>query len=81
MNNCRMVWIATLIPAWMYVFWAERAVVYMESADQMGDLQETAEPLGLTCDSLCRYARAINNTSRNIGKDGKFQLLICLGAR
>ncbi|KAL7867576.1 hypothetical protein SRHO_G00089600 [Serrasalmus rhombeus] len=59
----------------------ERAVVYMESADQMGDLQETAEPLGLTCDSLCRYANAINNTSRNIGKDGKFQLLICLGAR
>ncbi|XP_019742214.1 DENN domain-containing protein 5A-like [Hippocampus comes] len=25
--------------------------------------------------------RAINNTSRNIGKDGKFQMLICLGAR
>uniref|UniRef100_A0A8B9KRQ0 DENN/MADD domain containing 5B n=1 Tax=Astyanax mexicanus TaxID=7994 RepID=A0A8B9KRQ0_ASTMX len=51
------------------------------SADQMGDLQETPEPFGLTCDSLCRYANAINNTSRNIGKDGKFQLLICLGAR
>ncbi|XP_049330278.1 DENN domain-containing protein 5B isoform X4 [Astyanax mexicanus] len=59
----------------------ERSVVYMESADQMGDLQETPEPFGLTCDSLCRYANAINNTSRNIGKDGKFQLLICLGAR
>ncbi|KAM4614732.1 DENN domain-containing protein 5B isoform 1-T1 [Polymixia lowei] len=59
----------------------EKAVAYMESADQMGDLQETAEPLGMTCQSLCRYVNAINSTPRNIGKDGKFQLLVCLGAR
>ncbi|XP_028972780.2 DENN domain-containing protein 5B isoform X4 [Esox lucius] len=59
----------------------EKAVAYMESADQMGDMQETTEPLGLTCVSLCRYVSAINSTSRNIGKDGKFQLLVCLGAR
>ncbi|XP_010746605.1 DENN domain-containing protein 5B isoform X2 [Larimichthys crocea] len=59
----------------------EKAVAYMESADQMGDLQETAEPLGMTCQSLCHYVNAINSTSRNIGKDGKFQLLVCLGAR
>uniref|UniRef100_A0A4W6D3J5 DENN domain containing 5A n=1 Tax=Lates calcarifer TaxID=8187 RepID=A0A4W6D3J5_LATCA len=30
---------------------------------------------------FCRFMRAINNTSRNIGKDGKFQMLVCLGAR
>lgn len=59
----------------------EKAVAYMESADQMGDLQETAEPLGMTCQSLCRYVNAIDSTPRNIGKDGKFQLLVCLGAR
>lgn len=59
----------------------EKAVADMESADQMGDLQETAEPLGMTCQSLCRYVNAINSTPRNIGKDGKFQLLACLGAR
>uniref|UniRef100_A0AAQ4P4A6 DENN domain containing 5B n=1 Tax=Gasterosteus aculeatus aculeatus TaxID=481459 RepID=A0AAQ4P4A6_GASAC len=59
----------------------KKAVAYMESADQMGDLQETVEPLGMTCQSLCRYVNAINSTSRNIGKDGKFQLLVCLGAR
>ncbi|XP_056445342.1 DENN domain-containing protein 5B isoform X2 [Gadus chalcogrammus] len=59
----------------------EKAVAYMESCDQMGDLQETPEPLGLTCQSLCRYANAINSTRRSIGKDGKFQLLVCLGAR
>lgn len=53
----------------------------MESADQMGDMQETAEPLGLTCVSLCHYVSAINSSPRNIGKDGKFQLLVCLGAR
>ncbi|KAF3859462.1 hypothetical protein F7725_021861 [Dissostichus mawsoni] len=58
-----------------------KAIAYMESADQMGDLQETAEPLGRTCQSLCHYVNAINSTRRNIGKDGKFQLLVCLGAR
>uniref|UniRef100_A0A671MWT1 DENN domain-containing protein 5B n=1 Tax=Sinocyclocheilus anshuiensis TaxID=1608454 RepID=A0A671MWT1_9TELE len=38
-------------------------------------------PLGLNCESFCRYVNAINNMPRNIGKDGKFQLLVCLGAR
>ncbi|XP_040190716.1 DENN domain-containing protein 5A [Rana temporaria] len=28
-----------------------------------------------------RIINAINSTSRNIGKDGKFQMLVCLGAR
>ncbi|XP_071359109.1 DENN domain-containing protein 5B isoform X1 [Trachinotus anak] len=59
----------------------EKAVAYMESADQMGDLQETAQPLGMTCHSLCHYINSINSTPRSIGKDGKFQLLVCLGAR
>ncbi|KAG7235831.1 hypothetical protein INR49_002131 [Caranx melampygus] len=59
----------------------EKAVAYMESADQMGDLQETAQPLGMTCHSFCHYINAINSTPRSIGKDGKFQLLVCLGAR
>ncbi|XP_058015534.1 DENN domain-containing protein 5A isoform X2 [Ahaetulla prasina] len=31
--------------------------------------------------SFCRFVTAINNTPRNIGKDGKFQMLVCLGAR
>uniref|UniRef100_A0A8C7FA24 DENN domain containing 5A n=1 Tax=Oncorhynchus kisutch TaxID=8019 RepID=A0A8C7FA24_ONCKI len=30
---------------------------------------------------FCQFMRAINSTSRNIGKDGKFQMLVCLGAR
>ncbi|KAK3526380.1 hypothetical protein QTP70_025409 [Hemibagrus guttatus] len=59
----------------------EKTVLYMESSDQMGDLQRLAEPIGSIRNSLCRYANAINNTSRNLGKDGKFQLLICLGTR
>uniref|UniRef100_A0A3Q4GHG1 DENN/MADD domain containing 5B n=1 Tax=Neolamprologus brichardi TaxID=32507 RepID=A0A3Q4GHG1_NEOBR len=59
----------------------EKAVAYMESADQVGDLQETTEAVKMTCQSLCHYFNAINSTSRNIGKDGKFQLLVCLGAR
>ncbi|KAM8940379.1 DENN domain-containing protein 5A isoform 2-T2 [Pelodytes ibericus] len=30
---------------------------------------------------FCRFISAINGTSRNIGKDGKFQMFVCLGAR
>ncbi|CAH2325530.1 DENN domain-containing 5A isoform X3 [Pelobates cultripes] len=30
---------------------------------------------------FCRFITAINNTPRNIGKDGKFQMFVCLGAR
>lgn len=56
----------------------EKAVVFMETADQMGHLQDTG-PKGRG--SLCRYVNAINSSSRSIGKDGKFQLLVCLGAR
>ncbi|KAJ8332117.1 hypothetical protein SKAU_G00429020 [Synaphobranchus kaupii] len=59
----------------------EKAVAYLNTADQMGDLQEAPEPLGLTCETFCHYVSAINSTPRNIGKDGKFQLLVCLGAR
>ncbi|KAJ8402451.1 hypothetical protein AAFF_G00369400 [Aldrovandia affinis] len=59
----------------------EKAVAYLDTADQMGDLQGAPEPLGLTCETFCRYVGAINSTPRNIGKDGKFQLLVCLGAR
>lgn len=60
---------------------AEKAVEYMETADQMGEPKEIAKSLGLTGETFCRYANAINNSPRNIGKDGKFQLLVCLGAR
>lgn len=75
------VWCALLFDSVMPPSNTEKAVTYMESADQMGDLQETAEPLGMTCQSLCHYVNAINSTPRNIGKDGKFQLLVSLGAR
>ncbi|KAG5830703.1 hypothetical protein ANANG_G00313440 [Anguilla anguilla] len=59
----------------------EKAVAYLDTADQIGDLQEAPEPLGQTCETFCHYVSAINSTPRNIGKDGKFQLLVCLGAR
>lgn len=53
----------------------------METDDQMGDLHGstlTKDPPG---DSLCHYANAINASPRNIGKEGKFQLFVCLGTR
>uniref|UniRef100_A0A7N8YMB5 DENN domain-containing protein 5B-like n=1 Tax=Mastacembelus armatus TaxID=205130 RepID=A0A7N8YMB5_9TELE len=36
---------------------------------------------GPPCDSLCHYVNTINVSPRNIGKEGKFQLFVCLGIR
>ncbi|XP_069479774.1 DENN domain-containing protein 5A isoform X2 [Ambystoma mexicanum] len=50
---------------------------------------QTFDPSGMASDDnwqmrarhFCRFLNAINNNPRNIGKDGKFQMLVCLGAR
>lgn len=65
-----------MLPA-LHLSPTEKVVVSMEMADQMGDLRGSTE----LCDSLCHYANAINASPRNIGKEGKFQLLVCLGVR
>ncbi|KAM9753576.1 DENN domain-containing protein 5B-like [Menidia menidia] len=59
----------------------EKSVVSMEMADQMGDLQGSTLTKSPPCSSLCHYVNAINVSSRNIGKEGKFQLFVCLGIR
>uniref|UniRef100_A0A1A8KC87 DENN/MADD domain containing 5A n=1 Tax=Nothobranchius kuhntae TaxID=321403 RepID=A0A1A8KC87_NOTKU len=57
----------------------EKAQVYFESAEQR---EVAPDENGQTrVRHFCRFMRAINSTSRNIGKDGKFQMLVCLGAR
>ncbi|XP_069029519.1 DENN domain-containing protein 5A isoform X1 [Embiotoca jacksoni] len=57
----------------------EKAQVYFESAEQREVIPD--ENWQTRVHHFCRFMRAINNTSRNIGKDGKFQMLVCLGAR
>uniref|UniRef100_A0A8C6TK23 DENN/MADD domain containing 5B n=1 Tax=Neogobius melanostomus TaxID=47308 RepID=A0A8C6TK23_9GOBI len=52
----------------------EKAVVSLETADQMGDLSGAMRAKGQPWDSLCHYVNAINSSPRNIGKEGKFQL-------
>ncbi|XP_072292145.1 DENN domain-containing protein 5B-like [Eucyclogobius newberryi] len=63
---------------WDYI---EKAVVSMETADQIGDLNGSTRAKGQPWDSLCHYVHAINSSPRNIGKEGKFQLFVCLGIR
>ncbi|KAK7896197.1 hypothetical protein WMY93_021522 [Mugilogobius chulae] len=63
---------------WDYI---EKAVVSLETADQMGDLNGSTRAKGQPWDSLCHYVNAINSSPRNIGKEGKFQLFVCLGIR
>uniref|UniRef100_A0A8C2XD79 DENN domain containing 5A n=1 Tax=Cyclopterus lumpus TaxID=8103 RepID=A0A8C2XD79_CYCLU len=57
----------------------EKSQVYFESAEQREVTPD--ENWQTRVRHFCRFTRAINNTSRNIGKDGKFQMLVCLGAR
>lgn len=63
---------------WDYI---EKAVVCLETADQMCDLSGSCQSKGQPWDSLCHYVNAINASPRNIGKEGKFQLFVCLGIR
>ncbi|XP_066556954.1 DENN domain-containing protein 5A isoform X3 [Amia ocellicauda] len=57
----------------------EKAQVHFESPEQRDLVQD--ENWQTRVRNFCRFMSAINNTPRSIGKDGKFQLLVCLGAR
>ncbi|XP_062446288.1 DENN domain-containing protein 5B isoform X4 [Rhea pennata] len=59
----------------------EKAVAYFETSDQIGDNEEGLLLQRSSCKSFCHYVTAINTAPRNIGKDGKFQILVCLGTR
>ncbi|XP_045681377.1 DENN domain-containing protein 5A isoform X3 [Phyllostomus hastatus] len=57
----------------------EKAQTYYETLEQSEVVPE--ENWHTRARNFCRFVTAINNTPRNIGKDGKFQMLVCLGAR
>ncbi|XP_073477962.1 DENN domain-containing protein 5B isoform X3 [Aquarana catesbeiana] len=59
----------------------EKAVAYFETTDQFGDGEEDQLLQISSCKTFCHYVTSIVAAPRNIGKDGKFQLLVCLGAR
>lgn len=62
-----------------FVMPTEKSQVHFENAEQRGaNLDENWQT---RVRHFCRFMHAINSTSRNIGKDGKFQMLVCLGAR
>lgn len=58
---------------------SEKAQTYYETLEQNEMVPE--ENWQTRARNFCRFITAINNTPRNIGKDGKFQMLVCLGAR
>lgn len=57
----------------------EKAQTYYETLEQNDVVPE--ENWHTRARNFCRFVSAVNNTPRNIGKDGKFQMLVCLGAR
>ncbi|KAM8861864.1 DENN domain-containing protein 5B-like [Synchiropus picturatus] len=59
----------------------EKAVVSVETAEEMGDLHGAELMKNPPCQLLCHYVNSINACPRNIGKEGKFQLFVCLGVR
>lgn len=62
-----------------FLFFTEKAQTYYETLEQNDVVPE--ENWHTRARNFCRFVTAINNTPRNIGKDGKFQMLVCLGAR
>uniref|UniRef100_A0A7M4FIH6 DENN domain containing 5B n=1 Tax=Crocodylus porosus TaxID=8502 RepID=A0A7M4FIH6_CROPO len=59
----------------------EKAVAYFETTDQIGDNEEDLLLQKSSCKTFCHYVNAITIAPRSIGKDGKFQILVCLGTR
>ncbi|XP_048355954.1 DENN domain-containing protein 5B isoform X2 [Sphaerodactylus townsendi] len=59
----------------------EKVIAYFETTDQVGDNEEDVLLQKSSYTTFCRYVNAINTAPRNIGKDGKFQILVCLGTR
>ncbi|XP_064417696.1 DENN domain-containing protein 5B [Latimeria chalumnae] len=59
----------------------EKTVAYFETTDQIGDAEEDLLLQRSACKTFCQYVNGINTAPRNFGKDVKFQLLVCLGAR
>nr|XP_016779183.2 DENN domain-containing protein 5B isoform X7 [Pan troglodytes] len=59
----------------------EKVVAYFETTDQILDNEDDVLIQKSSCKTFCHYVNAINTAPRNIGKDGKFQILVCLGTR
>ncbi|XP_048463769.1 DENN domain-containing protein 5B-like [Rhincodon typus] len=59
----------------------EKAVMYFEATEEDEDSQENLLKLKGCSATFCQYVNAISAAPRSIGKDGKLQLLVCLGAR
>ncbi|XP_032077635.1 DENN domain-containing protein 5B isoform X1 [Thamnophis elegans] len=59
----------------------EKAVAYFEMTDQIEDNEDNVLLQKSSRKTFCHYVSAISTAPRNIGKDGKFQILICFGTR
>jgi len=59
----------------------EKVLSYLETL--LGDTEnyEIAPEISTTMQSLCYVISCINQASESIGKDGRFQLFICIGVR
>lgn len=69
------------IVIWFWLPSPEKAVAYFETTDQILDNEDDVLIQKSSCKTFCHYVNAINTAPRNIGKDGKFQILVCLGTR
>uniref|UniRef100_A0A8C4Q3B8 DENN domain-containing protein 5B n=1 Tax=Eptatretus burgeri TaxID=7764 RepID=A0A8C4Q3B8_EPTBU len=58
-----------------------KVCLYLESPGNPENPSRALLPCPDGRESFCHLITSINAAQRNIGKDGKFQLLVCLGAR
>lgn len=60
---------------------AERLKVYFENAMANCNIRPIAEVAKAGYWLFCNLLKKINEASQSIGKDGKFQIFICVGIR
>lgn len=65
----------------LFTLCAEKVYTYFEAL--LGDTEhyEIAHEISTTMQSFCYVVSCINQASESIGKDGRFQIFICIGVR
>ncbi len=59
----------------------EKVVPYFESVLQEEGRFPLSDDAKSTMRSYCKVVNSINNASQSVGKDGRFQVFVCIGVR
>ena len=73
--------LAVIVSVYCCCTHTEKVLSYLDTLLSDTENYEIAPEISTTMQSLCYVISCINQASESIGKDGRFQLFICIGVR